>query len=328
MTPWLASLVIPTYNGKNLLARYLPSVVQAIDTNPSGHEVLVVDDGSTDGSAEFVRDHFPTIRVIEKRTNGGFSSACNLGASESNHSILVFLNNDIEVSRDFLDPLLRHFDDDSVFSVSPRIARGAQEVDEGVTRLFARFGFLLTDFPCMRDRPLRFENAGPIAYGCGGAVAVNKCKFAQMGGFDDLYAPAYSEDLDLGYRAWKRGWRVLHEPASVVYHQHSATMERVFTTKALRLFASRNKFLFMWKNMTDGDLIAKHLMFILPFCVYSLVVKHDSSFPLALVHACSKLPEVFRKRRQERVEVCLSDRDVLRYADCLGSFISTEGKCA
>lgn len=316
MDPFSASLIVPSYNGKDLLARYLPSVLRAARTGARQHEVLVVDDGSTDGTLDLVQRSFPTVRLIAEKPNGGFIKACNTGADLSSHDIVVFLNNDVEVDIGFLEPLLRHFHDPSLFSVSPKMLRGADCLNESVTRGFARFGFLMVDFPAVRRTDSRFEHTMPIMYGCGGAVAVHKRKFMQMGGFDELYLPNYSEDRDAGYRAWKRGWKVLYEPRSVVYHQHSATMNRVLSKNARSLLAWRNHLLFMWKNLSDKELLAKHAMLLFPFTLYRLIIRRDYMFPLAVLHACARLPQVLRSRRQERVHWLLSDRQVLSLSDC------------
>jgi len=115
-----ASVVIPTWNGRHLLEQYLPSVVKALSNNPA-NEVIVVDNASTDGTVEFVRRNFPSVRVLELPVNRGFGGGSNAGFRQARSDIVVLLNNDMRVEPDFLAPLLEGFTDEKVFSVSCQI---------------------------------------------------------------------------------------------------------------------------------------------------------------------------------------------------------------
>src|SRR5208337_2406029 len=118
--PVSASVVIPTWNGKDLLEKFLPSVVAALAANPA-NEIVVVDNGSTDGSAEFVRSAFPQVKLLALTTNLGFGGGSNAGFRAASNDIVVLLNNDMRVDVGFLGPLLEGFADSEVFSVSCQI---------------------------------------------------------------------------------------------------------------------------------------------------------------------------------------------------------------
>ena len=201
-----ASVVIPSWNARDLLEKYLPTVVEALSGNPD-NEIIVVDNASIDGSAEYVQNVFPHVKVLSLNKNEGFGSGSNAGFAAARNDIVVLLNNDMRVEPGFLAPLLEGFTDEQVFSVSCQIffsdpnkkreetgltqawwAQGALRVrhrlDDSVTRLF----------PCF--------------YGGGGSCAYDRAKFLELGGFDPLLAPFYLEDTDIGYMAWKRGWKV------------------------------------------------------------------------------------------------------------------------
>src|SRR6266567_4463240 len=109
-----ASVVIPNWNGKDLLAKYLPSVIDAMQGHHA-NEVIVVDNGSTDGSADFVRENFPDVNLIELKENLGFGGGSNAGFRAAHNDIVVLLNNDMRVAPDFLAPLLEGFGDPEVF---------------------------------------------------------------------------------------------------------------------------------------------------------------------------------------------------------------------
>ena len=114
------SIVIPNWNGRDLLARYLPFVEAALAGNPA-NEILVVDNGSTDGSVEFLRENFPRVKALALERNLGFGGGSNAGFQAAANDIVVLLNNDMRVEPDFLAPLLAGFTDDKVFSVSCQI---------------------------------------------------------------------------------------------------------------------------------------------------------------------------------------------------------------
>src|ERR1017187_9744194 len=115
-----ASVVIPNWNGKDLLAKYLPSVVAALADNPA-NEIVVVDNGSSDGSAEFVRTAFPQVKLVALEKNLGFGGGSNAGFRAAANDIVVLLNSDMRVAEDFLAPLLEGFADPQVFAVSCQI---------------------------------------------------------------------------------------------------------------------------------------------------------------------------------------------------------------
>ena len=118
-----ASLVIPNWNGRDLLERFLPSWVAAIEGHP-GSEILIVDNGSTDGSADWVRSHYPNVRILALPENLGFGGGSNAGFREAHNDVVVLLNSDMRVEPDFLAPLLAGFTDEAVFAVSCQIFLG------------------------------------------------------------------------------------------------------------------------------------------------------------------------------------------------------------
>src|SRR5688572_9213116 len=119
--PGRASIIVLNWEGRHLLEEFLPSVVDAVRHDGGDHEILVVDNGSRDGSVEFLRAHFPSVRVIPLSRNCRFTRGNNAGVAGAKNDIVVFLNNDMEVDRDFLQPLLDGFQDETVFAVSCQV---------------------------------------------------------------------------------------------------------------------------------------------------------------------------------------------------------------
>lgn len=242
-----ASVVIPNWNGRDLLQRYLPSVVDALAGDPD-NEVIVVENGSTDGSAEFVRQHFPTVRLLELKSNLGFGGGSNAGFRAAKNDIVVLLNSDMRVDKGFLQPLLDGFTDAQVFAVSCQIFfsdPNKLREETGLTQCWWETGGLRA-----RHRiDDKVTDLFPCFYGGGGSCAFDRRKFLELGGFDELLRPFYLEDTDLGYGAWKRGWKVLYQPKSIVFHEHRGTIGKSFSRAYIDAVVKKNFLLFAWKNI-------------------------------------------------------------------------------
>lgn len=307
-----ASIVIPTWNGRELLEKHLPSVVAAASVNPE-NEVIVVDNASTDGTVEFLARNFPQVRVLSLARNEGFGGASNAGVRAARHDIVVLLNNDMRVAPDFLAPLLEGFTDELVFSVSCQIfftdpAKVREET--GLTQIEWRDGML-------RVRHRRDDSVNrlfPCAYGGGGSCAFDRRKFLELGGFDPLFHPFYLEDNDLGYLAWKRGWKVLYQPASVVWHEHRGTIGRRFSPEEIRAVLAKNFLLWCWKNIHEWRRLASHLA--LAWCgaiVSGLAGESPERASLAAWgRAFCQLPQALGSRWRARSLAAVSDTEAFR----------------
>jgi GT2 family glycosyltransferase/glycosyltransferase involved in cell wall biosynthesis len=267
--PTSASVVIPNWNGKDLLEKYLPSVMEALAGNPR-NEIIVVDNGSTDGSGEFVRDRFPSITLVALEHNAGFGGGSNEGFSRAKNDIVVLLNSDMRVAPDFLAPLLEGFRDPDVFAVSCQIFFSdphKPREESGLTQGWWEDGSLRVRH---RIDPA-IEDLYPCFYGGGGSCAFDRRKFEELGGFDPLLRPFYLEDTDLGYLAWKRGWKVLYQPRSVVFHEHRGTIGRRFLEDEIQAVLKKNYLLFAWKNIHEWRRLGPHLFFAWAGAILSLI---------------------------------------------------------
>src|SRR5665213_2392046 len=254
-----ASLVIPNWNGRDLLERFIPSWLAAIAQHP-GSEILIVDNGSTDGSAEWLRANYPEVRVLALRENLGFGGGSNAGFHAASNDIVVLLNSDMRVEADFLAPLLAGFTDEKVFAVSCQIFLsdpGKRREETGLTDAWWKNGALRVTH---REDP-RVDRLFPCFYGGGGSCAFDRRKFLSLGGFDEILAPFYLEDTDIGFLAWKRGWKVLYQPASVVYHEHRGTIGKKFSAGYIQAVLEKNYVLFAWKNIHGWGRLASHFFF-------------------------------------------------------------------
>ena len=148
-----------------------------------------------------------------------------------------------------------------------------------------------------------------VLFACGGAAAFDRGRWLALGGLDSIYAPFYWEDVDLSWRARKRGWRIVHVPESVVRHEHSATIGKRFERRMVRGIFERNRLLFHWKNFTSRRLLAIHLAWLPVRIVRALVGRPD--FLRGLTMALGRLGEVRRARRIERAAASISDEAIL-----------------
>jgi GT2 family glycosyltransferase/glycosyltransferase involved in cell wall biosynthesis len=306
-----ASLIISTWNGRHLLETCLPRVLRAVEQAGGDHEVIVVDDASSDDTVEFVRREFPQVRLLALRRNLRFAGANNAAARAARGEVLVFLNNDMLVEPDCLEPLLRHFQDLTVFAVTAQIEmtprRVAGEVIRETGLVRARFEdglFVLQHEDATSQEPVR------VIYAGGGSSAWRREVFFGLGAFDRLFRPFYFEDLDLSYRAQKAGWKVLFEPASRMTHQHRQTnAPRHFPGGYVDLIFGKNGLLFTWKALTDRDLLSAHFRGLWRRLMRS---RAHPRLGACFLRAAAQLPELLVKRQQTRAQMLLSDKEVLR----------------
>jgi GT2 family glycosyltransferase len=231
------SIVIPVYNNLRLTLECLASILQR--TKGVRYEVIVINDASSDDT----RDLLPLITnlvYLENAENRGYLSTCNVAAEHARGTYVIFLNNDVQVSHGWLRALLESFaEHDSVGAVGAKVLfpdgrlqeAGALINPDGTTRFVG-----LGDDPA---RP-RYNYAREIDYCSGVCLMLRKDLFFQVGGFDERFAPAYYEDVDLCLRLRARGLRVLYNPDAVIVHHLSASANSIEPSYKLAC-VTRNK---------------------------------------------------------------------------------------
>jgi len=312
LAPTAASVVIPNWNGRDLLEKYLPSVAAAMAGNPD-NEIIVVDNGSSDGSADFVRAAFPQVKLLALPVNLGFGGGSNAGFRAAKNDIVVLLNSDMRVDAGFLAPLLEGFADPLVFAVSCQIffsdpARVREET--GLTQGWWQDGGLR-----VRHRiDDGLDGLFPCFYGGGGSCAFDRAKFLELGGFDPLLAPFYLEDTDLGYLAWKRGWKVYYQPRSVVWHEHRGTIGKRFGERRIQAVLKTNFLLFSWKNIHEWGKLARHFAFAWAGALLSVAFGEVPTRPepATLARAFLRLPRATRSRWRARSLARITDSEAFR----------------
>jgi GT2 family glycosyltransferase len=243
------SLVIPTRDGRELLAAMLGPVMADLEGHAA--EVIVVDNGSSDGTAEFLASRYPAIRVEANAAPLSFSEAVNRGIAAARYSHVVLLNNDMGIEPGFLAALRAGFDRvEGLFCATAQIffPEGQRREETGLCFWQRVPG---DDFPVYCAEPAPGEDGTLVLYGSGGCSMYDAAKLRELGGFDESYQPAYVEDLDIGYRAWMKGWPTAFCAGARVEHRHRATTSRYYTPEYLDYLVERNYLRFLVRATGD-----------------------------------------------------------------------------
>lgn len=310
------SVVVPNWNGRELLRANVPGWLAAVRAFPGEAELVVVDDGSTDDSVLVAENELGLSRAADAQgrlvvhdRNQGFAGACLTGAKAARHPIVVLLNSDVvAVDQGFLAPLAAPFArDPAVFAVAPLVLdRDGRVAKISVNLPRVRRGELKWDGVDERKLlslaavPATTPLEIPTLFPLGGAVALDRVRFVTLGGFDPLFRPFYHEDTDLGLAAWARGWKVLVEPRSRVRHDEGGTIARHFKRFKVKVAKRRHRLLLTWKR-ASGAWLRAHLLY-LGVKLLTRWLKLDGRFYVAFFQALARLGEARRARARERAE--------------------------
>jgi len=299
------TLIITNWNGSKLLRECLPTVLEAVRFDHHHfYEVMVIDDCSNDNSLGILADEFPEVRTEQTPQNLGFQEANNYAVKLAESKIVMPMNNDIKLDPKALHYLAQHFDNKDTFAVSGKIFAFDQ-----TTFLYGnRGGYFQKGHFHLYEKPP--EDDSQTLFACGGAFMVNRQKYLDLGGFDSMYHPLYYEEIDLSYRALKRGWKVHYEPQSIAYHKVQATITRQEKLRRISLISARNNYLFVWKNILDRSMTLTFLFYIPLFLLRDLF-RLKSRFWIAFYMALKRLPRALKGRSIEQSDVLYSDREIL-----------------
>lgn len=231
MPPPAISVVVPTHDTRDLTLRCIDSVA-----GTPGTEVVLVDDGSRDGTAEAVEERFPDVRVLRHATARGFTRSANRGLEEAAGSILLLLNSDTEAVPGWSGALRRAFEEDPGLGVvgaelrypdgSPQWSGGEVPTLAWLFVLASGLASLLRHIPLYRRlRPMEHPERREVHWVPGAALAVRRTIWEVVGPLDEGFL-LYCQDLDLCHRVRERGWRIAVVPGFGVLHHHGATIGR------------------------------------------------------------------------------------------------------
>lgn len=259
------TIVIPNYNGRKFLQECLQSLAEQAQDAP-GYEVIVVDNGSEDGSVELVKQEFPYVRVIPLPENTGFCHAVNVGIEASTSPYVILLNNDTKVKAGFVRALYDAMENrPDAFSVSARML--LWDRPELLDDAGDRYCVLGWAYARGKGRSAAaFDKAAEVFSACGGAAVYRRSVLEEIGLFDELHF-AYMEDMDIGYRARIYGYRNYYEPGAEVIHYGSASSGSRYN-EFKTVHAAANNVYVIGKNMPLLQWIWN-----LPFLITGFLIK-------------------------------------------------------
>jgi GT2 family glycosyltransferase len=231
-------IVIPSFNGRYLLEKHLPKV---IEYTPHLNKLIIVDDGGSDDTKSFLNKNYPKSLYLYHSKNLGFSKSVNQGVSHSRSEFLVLLNNDVSPQKNYLENSLKHFENPKVFAVTFNEKNSSWpdiKWDNG------KIGF---------TRGIDKSKSRFSGWASGGSAIFRRSIWDKLDGFKEIYSPGYWEDIDLGWRAWKAGYRIIWEPKSLVVHEHESTFNKL-NPKYVALIKQRNELFSSPPRLSQGDI--------------------------------------------------------------------------
>ncbi len=295
-----ARMIVLNYNGKELLQRFLLSVIASAKASAYPCAVSVLDNCSTDGSVDFLKKEFPGVDIYQASKNRVLCSY-NEMVREVSEDVVILLNSDMELEQGFVSPLLDVFkNNQDAFFVAGYGDRSISKFHWGV--LGASFAY--PGYEQAKERRGFTLSAGVAAF--------DRKKFIELGGYDEMFLPGIYEDVDLCYRAWKKGWKGYYEPASRKVHLGQASFKKRFSSIEIQKMAYRNSLLFMIKNMTDPFLIGQMIL-ILPLRLVSALLLGKLFIWQGAIEAFKKLSLALRARKEVRESFIKKDREIIEF---------------
>lgn len=253
------AVVILNWNGKKFLEQFLPSVVK---NTPASAEVIIADNASSDDSVSWLQQHYPSIRIIRNSVNGGFAKGYNDALKEVNAEYFVLLNSDVEVTENWLDPVIALMDNDpKIAACQPKI-RAFHDRDE-FEYAGAAGGFIdKWGYPFCRGRMFdtyetdegQYDDTCEVFWATGACLFMRASAWKEAEGLDEDFF-AHMEEIDLCWRLRNRGWKVMYCADSIVYHVGGGTLSKQSPRKTFLNF--RNNLVLLLKNHAPGWLFLK-----------------------------------------------------------------------
>lgn len=244
------TVIIPNYNGQG----FLKTCMDALDAQTCrDFKTLVIDNASSDGSVEYLRENYPWVRVEVMERNLGFSGGVNAGIRLADTPFVLLLNNDTEVDPHFIEEMLKSIRrSPRIFSVSSKmISFSDRDVMDDAGDLYTLMGWAAQRG--VAQDISRYDRTARIFSACAGAAMYRRSVFEKIGYFDEMHF-AYLEDIDIGYRARLYGYTNVYAPKAIVYHVGSGTSGSRYNSFKVRL-AARNSVYLNYKNMANWQLV-------------------------------------------------------------------------
>ena len=229
------TILIPNFNGKHLLEKYLPSIFDAVNYANLSYEFIIVDDCSSDDSIDFIQKNYSNIHLITNSKNRGFAKSCNKGIHEAKGKYTLLLNSDVELTIDYIKKCISHFSNQNTFAVMGAILDNSSHMQKtGI--MYRRSTFSIKKYLNTINNETHFVSGANSMY--------DTQKLKQLNGFNPIFSPYYFEDDDLSYRAMLMGWKSYFIKEAICYHQGAASIKSCAAKRKIKQTYFRNKMIF------------------------------------------------------------------------------------
>lgn len=294
------SVVIPNFNGRKLFEQIIPPLIKALINAGYEYEIIISDDCSTDDSVNFLRQYFNEIKILENKENKGFGPTINKGIFHSKYKFLLLLNSDVKLSENYFNGLFRYFDRDDTFGVMGRIIGWDDDMIQDAGK-----------YPYFQGAKIKTTaNYIPLdpgkddwlftTYLSGANALVSREKLLELGGFDELFAPFYVEDYELGLRAWRVGWKCYYDHGAVCRHQLSASINSNNSKQFILSYYYRNKMFLHAKHLSGARLFFWYFQLIPEVLIRILTLRF---YYVRALKMFFKNSEQIKKSRQRFIEL-------------------------
>ena len=280
-------IIIPSFNARYLLEKNLPSIIK--NTDHLG-KLIIIDNGSEDDTVVWLNQNYPEAIIVKNKTNLGYTKPVNQGIARSDSELFILINNDVRPHEGYISQSLPYFSDPDVFAVT--------------------FNEAESSWPdmCWSGGKMQFsqgkDKSHPVlsAWASGGSAIFRRSIWNKLGGLDEIYAPFYWEDIDVGFRAWKSGYKIIWEPKALVFHEHESTAKKL-NPVYISLIKQRNELLFNWLNVSDTGYRLDHLWFL-----FKHTLRHPGYFRIIITALWRLLSHSHLRRK-----FIISDQNVLAH---------------
>ncbi len=311
-----AAVVILNYNGVHHLEEFLPSVVK----HSGNHSIIVVDNGSTDESVAFLNKHYSQVKLIEFKDNHGYCGGYNKAISQIEEEYLILLNSDIEVTGNWIDPVLELMDSNSeIAAAQPRILSYRQkeyfEYAGAAGGMMDKYGYPFCKgriFQHLEKDESQYTGSYPIFWATGACLFIKKQAFELVGGFDASYF-AHMEEIDLCWRLQHKGFKIFYCGESSIYHLGGGTLDYNNPRKTFLNF--RNNLRTLIKNLPESERqkILRIRFFLDMVAAIQFLLKGQTKLATAVVKA-------YREINAEKSNL-ISQRELIQPSDSFSETI-------
>lgn len=313
----LVSVVILNYNGKKWLQKCLPSWEKETYLNK---EIIVVNNGSTDDSFEYVKKNHPEVKIIELQPNRGFAGGNNIGVKKAKGKYVLILNNDTTVSKNLLAPLVKFMEENPNIGVLQPEMRNMRYKNkhDAVASFYTNTGFLY-HYGYMQPIEKKQYKKNYSCYSIKGAcMFMRRNEYLSLGGLDEDFV-CYVEESDLCHRYWLSGKKVMYYPKSYIYHWGGGDMSIMEKNETTVFRSFRNRFVSYIKNLSLYELIKVlpvHFILCEGFIITMALkgkIKNAVAAQIGVLWWIFNLSSILKKRKHVQSQIRkIQDKDFLR----------------